>query len=101
MIFRSYRIANRDHRKFFRVLDKRIPGWKLSLRPENDLYQAICDDLDLEDEEGFEQIVRIIKTFPIIAPNDKGTTDMCLYLTPEQAVILRLFLPKYVEELKG
>lgn len=76
----------------------RVPGWKLSLRPENAFYQEICDLYYLEDEEGFDQLVNILRTTKLRSPYT-NKTDVCLYITAEQAVILRLFLPEYVNEV--
>ena len=102
--FHVYRFLNRDHRKFIRFLDKRVPGWKLRLRGEDSIYQEICEIFDLEDEEGFDQIIPLIRKGALGRCSKENTIffekmSMCLALTPGQAVIIRLFLPDFAEEL--
>ncbi len=61
MMFVQFEITMRQHKKLFAFLDKHAPGWKLSLRGENAVYQTICDIYELECEEEFELLAGILR----------------------------------------
>ncbi len=95
-------LPNHHHNKLFRFLNKHAPGWVLTLRPENDLYQAFCDEYDLECEEDFPELVRILSRYPWkrgklfyedMLDHRFRWCDPTVVVTHEQATILKLFLP--------
>jgi len=100
--FVQFCIENRAHKKLFRFLDKKAPGWKLSLRPDNTVYQIICDLYDLEDESGFDKLVPLIKTIrwddlDILVDAKKMISYPVIYMTHEQSVIVKMFWDGWCE----
>jgi len=87
--FVQFEIRRDHHRRLFKWLDKNTPGWWLSLRPENNLYQFLLDTEDIEIDDEPEGLVEFLRTKKWKSAGERA--NPVIGGTPEQCTLMRMF----------
>lgn len=86
----QFRIRREQHKKLFRWLDKNAPGWGLALRPENELYQMLCDNEGLEEPD---ELRDYLKNKTWAHSRAKLRCYPVIWTTKKYGTIMRMFWP--------